>query len=195
MQAPGGPEEDSSGAFPFGGWVAPFWDESIEQGMEPLFSGRLDLLLGRRTYDIFAAHWPSQADPIGEAYNAASKYVVTSRGDALSWANSHVVPGALVGVARVKEMDGPDLQMWGSSTLYAGLIERGLIDCLYLMTFPVVLGMGKRLLEGVPARTLKLADSKISSKGVIIATYAPAGSVETGSFTADPPDGAAEPEA
>jgi dihydrofolate reductase len=130
MQAPGGPEEDPSGRFPHGGWVAPYWSESIEEGIAPLFSGPLDLLLGRRTYDIFAAHWPYQEDDIGQAYNRAAKYVVTSQNDALSWANSYALDDALAGVARIKAEGGPDLQMWGSSTLYSGLIERGLIDRL-----------------------------------------------------------------
>jgi dihydrofolate reductase len=190
MQAPGGPEEDPSGRFNHGGWVAPFWDGSVEEGMAPLFSGPLDLLLGRRTYDIFAAHWPYRSDAIGEAYNHAAKYVVTSRSGALSWANSHALHDAFDGVARVKAQDGPDLQLWGSSTLYSGLIEHGLLDRLYLMTFPVVLGTGKRLLDGVPAKTMKLITYTGAATGVIIATYEPAGSVRTGSFAAENPSDA-----
>lgn len=187
MQAPGGPEEDRSGGFPYGGWVAPFWDETLEAGMAPLFSGSLDLLLGRRTYDIFAGHWPHQTDnPTADAYNEAAKYVVTSRGEALSWSNSHAL-GDLDRVAEIKEQGGPDIQMWGSSTLYAGLIERGLIDRLYLITFPVVLGVGTRLLDGVPARSLRLASSQVSQGGVIVATYEPAGPVEVGSFATEIP--------
>ena len=183
MQAPGGLEEDPSGGFEHGGWVFPFWDGTIEEGMAPLFSGPLDLLLGRRTYDMWAGHWPSREDdPIGGAYNRAAKYVVTSRGGPLSWSNSHAVANGLDGVAQVKAQDGPDIQMWGSSTLYPGLIERGLIDRLYLMTFPVLLGAGKRLFEAMPSRTLRLIDSRTSSKGVVIATYEPAGPVQTGSF-------------
>ncbi len=187
MQAPGGPQEDPSGGFELGGWVAPLWDGSVEEGIAPLFSGPLDLLLGRRTYDIFAAHWPYQTDPIGEAYNRAAKYVVTSSTEPLSWANSHALNDGLDCVAKVKAQDGPDLQMWGSSTLYSGLIGRGLIDRFYLITFPLVLGKGKRLLDGVPAKRLRLVDSKVSTTGVIVATYEPAGPVQTGSFAAETP--------
>jgi dihydrofolate reductase len=189
MQAPGGPEEDPSGGFDLGGWVFPFWEGTIEEGMAPLFSGPLDLLLGRRTYDMWAAHWPHRKDdPIGEAYNRAAKYVVTSQTGALSWSNSRALNDGFDGVARIKEQDGPDIQVWGSSTLYAGLIGRGLLDRLYLMTFPVVLGKGKRLFAGeVPSRTLKLVESRASKTGVIIATYEPAGAVEVGSFAAEEP--------
>ncbi|HEX8401369.1 MAG TPA: dihydrofolate reductase family protein [Allosphingosinicella sp.] len=186
MQAPGGPEEDPSDGFDLGGWVYPFWDDTIEGGMAPLFSGPLDLLLGRRTYDMWAGHWPDRNDdPIGEAYNRAAKYVVTSRTGALSWSNSHALNDGFDGVARIKEQDGPDLQVWGSSTLYRGLIGRGLLDRLFLITFPVILGRGKRLFAGdMPARTLTLVDSQTSKTGVIIATYEPAGPVQTGSFAA-----------
>jgi dihydrofolate reductase len=188
MQAPGGPEEDPTGGFDLGGWVFPFWEGAIEEGMAPLFSGPRDLLLGRRTYDIWATHWPYQKDdPIGEAYNRAAKYVVTSQTGPLSWANSHALNDAFDGVARIKEQDGPDIQVWGSSTLYAGLIAQGLLDRLYLMTFPVLLGKGTRLFErGMPAKTLTLVDSTVSKNGVIIAIYEPAGPVELGSFASEP---------
>jgi dihydrofolate reductase len=188
MQAPGGPEEDRSGGFDLGGWVFPYWDEISGESLAPLFAEPFDLLLGRKTYEIFAAYWPyMDEDPIGEAFNRAGKYVVTSSTEPLSWANSHAINDGVEGVARLKAGDGPNLVIQGSSRLYPDLMARGLIDRFLLMTFPVVLGKGKRLLEGVPSGALKLLDSKVSTKSVVIATYEPAGEVRTGSFGADEP--------
>jgi dihydrofolate reductase len=191
MQAPGGPEEDPTGGFTHGGWTEPFWSEQTSESVGALFAEPFDLLLGRRTYDIFAAHWPYYDDnPIGRAFNSAAKYVVTSSTDLLSWANSHAIED-LDGVARLKESDGPDLIIQGSSTLYPVLLDRGLIDRLQLMTFPVVLGKGKRLFgAGERAGSFKLLDSKVSSTGVLIASYAPAGPVEVGSFADKEPSAA-----
>jgi dihydrofolate reductase len=190
MQGPGGPDEDTSGGFELGGWTPAYSDEVQGEAMAPLFAEPFDLLLGRRTYDIFAAHWPYRDDdPIGASLNRAAKYVVTSSREPLSWANSHTINDGLEGVARLKASDGPELRVWGSSVLYGGLIARGLIDRLFLMTFPLILGKGKRLFaNGLPSQALKLVESKVSPKGVVIAVYEPAGPVQLGSFGDDEPN-------
>jgi dihydrofolate reductase len=188
MQAPGGPEEDPTGGFDLGGWVAPYWDEDGGASVDALHEKPFDLLLGRNTYDIFAAYWPYMAeDPIGQKYNRAEKFVVTASDMALDWAGSQAVRD-IDGVARLKQGNGADLLMWGSSTLYPQLLQRGLIDRLVLMTFPVVLGNGKRLFgSGTLPRAMKLVESKTSGTGVLIAHYEPAGDVETGSFETQEP--------
>ncbi|HEX8257094.1 MAG TPA: dihydrofolate reductase family protein [Allosphingosinicella sp.] len=188
MQAPGGPEEDPTGGFELGGWSAPLSDDTIGESMAPLFAEPFDLLLGRNTYDIFAAHWPYRDDPIGTVFNRAAKHVVTSSAEPLAWSNSHAVSDGIDGVARLKEQDGPELRIWGSSKLYAGLLGRGLVDRLFLMTYPVILGKGKRLFaDGLPPQALKLVESKVSSTGVIIASYERDGPVQVGSFVPDEP--------
>jgi len=189
MQAPGGPEEDPTGGFAHGGWVAPYWDETAGGSMAPLFAEPFDLLLGRRTYEIFAAYWPYNDDhPIGRAFNEAAKYVVTSSTEPLSWSNSHAINDGADGVARLKESVGPNLVIQGSSGLYPDLLARGLIDRLSLLTFPVLLGKGKRLFEqGGPSGALKLVESQVSTTGVIIARYEPAGPVRTGTFETKEP--------
>jgi len=189
MQAPGGPEEDPTSDFRFGGWVFPFWDE----GLEP-FAGILeteyDLLLGKRTYDIFAAYWPDNQDmPIGERFQRINKYVLTHSDEPLAWENSHRFSGDTAEtVAELKRSDGRDLLIQGSSTLYVPLLAAGLIDRLVLMIFPVVLGKGKRIFEGSqPPGTLNLVDHAVSSKGVLSLSYEPAGEVRTGSFATKEP--------
>jgi len=190
MQAPGAPEEDTTGGFTLGGWSATLWDEVMDQQMGDVFSSDFDLLLGRNTYDIFAAYWPFQSgDPIGEKFDAATKYVVTSSTGPPSWANSVAINGdAAAGIMKVKGSEGPDLLIQGSTKLYPALLEAGLIDRLFLMTFPVILGGGKRLFaDGVKPGAMKLIDSKASTTGVIIATYEPAGPVPLGSFVTGEP--------
>jgi len=189
MQGPGGPEEDTTGGFTLGGWTAPYSDGVANESMAPLFAEPYDLLLGATTYEIFSAYWPYMTeDPIGQAFNRSAKYVVTSSTEPLSWANSHALNDGIDGVARVKESDGPDLVIWGSGKLYPDLLERGLLDRLYLMTYPVLLGKGKRLFEqGVPPGAFKLIDSHVSTTGVVIASYEPAGPVQTGTFETQPP--------
>ncbi len=184
MQAPGGPSEDWTGGFQFGGWMAPLADEAVGATIGPLFDGEFDLLLGRETYEIFAGYWPfADADhPIRIAFDKAAKHVVTHHDDGLDWVNSHRVPD-IEAVADLKHSAGPDLIIQGSSTLYPQLLAAGLIDRLVMMTFPVVLGGGKKLFgPGTPASTLKMTDHLVSSGGTVIATYEPAGTVETGSF-------------
>jgi dihydrofolate reductase len=188
MQAPGGPDEDPTGGFEHCGWTAPHWDEALEESMAPLFTEPYDLLLGRKTYEIFAAHWPYQKDdPIGEAFNRTAKYVVTASTEPLSWTNSHAI-GGIDGLAELRQTEGPALHIWGSSTLYPGLLGRGLIDRLVVMTFPVVLGKGKRLFgEGVPSGAFKLVESRVSATGVLVGGYEPAGPVPTGTFVTGEP--------
>jgi dihydrofolate reductase len=184
MQAPGGPTEDWTGGFTLGGWMFPVSDETVGDAIGSLFGKPFDLLLGRRTYDIFAAYWPyvEAGDPIGEPFDKAAKYVVTHRDEGLDWQNSHHVAD-IDAVAALKATDGPDLVIQGSSTLYPQLLAAGLIDRITVMTFPVLLGKGKRLFgAGTPSLSLQLVEQKVSGSGAFIATYEPAGEVKTGSF-------------
>jgi dihydrofolate reductase len=175
MQGPGGPTEDITGGFREGGWVFKLWDEAAGDAIGALFAGEYDLLLGRRTYDIFAAYWPyveGEGAAMGAAFtDDANKYVLTRGDRPLEWANSHRLK-SIEGVAALKKDDGPDLIIQGSSTLYPGLLAAGLIDRLTLMTFPVTLGQGKRLFgDGTPTTMLKMVDHKVTAKGTVIATY------------------------
>lgn len=184
MQAPGGPEEDPTGGFAHGGWLEPVSDEALGHQIDTLFSGDFDLLLGRRTYDIFAGHWPFMPaeDPIAAKFARAAKYVLTRSDAPLQWKTSHRLPD-LDALAKVKEEDGRDLVIQGSTTLYPQLLERGLLDRLVLMIAPIILGAGKRLFgEGTPPGTLKLVEQRISAGGLVMATYEPAGPLKTGSF-------------
>ena len=190
MQAPGGPEEDPSGGFEKGGWVAPYWSENMGP-FETLIMEDYDLLLGKRTYDIFSGYWPyNQDDPIGEKFQHINKYVLTHSDDPLAWENSHRIagPSAAGAVAKLKETDGRDLLIQGSSTLYPPLLSARLIDRLVLLTFPVLLGKGKSIFDGSEQPSgLKLADSYVTDKGVVIASYEPAGDVPTGTFETKAP--------
>jgi dihydrofolate reductase len=190
MQAPGGPDEDRSGGFELGGWLAPFFDEAVGEQVDKLFEPPFDLLLGRRTYDIFAAFWPynaSEAGGIGERFDRASKYVLTRGNRPLDWKNSHRVE-SLDALAELKRGDGPDLVIQGSGTLYPQLLVEGLIDRLVLMTFPVVLGSGKRLFgEGTSPVTMRMIEHKVTARGNLIAAYEPDGAVEPGSFVTGEP--------
>ena len=189
MQAPGGPSEDYTGGFEHGGWLAPHWDDDVGQEIDKLFTEPFDLLLGRRTYDIFAAYWPyAQGDnkPMGEMFDRSGKYVVTHDSEPLPWEGSHRI-GSLEELTELKRSDGPDLIIQGSSTLYPQLLQAGLLDRLTLMTFPVVLGTGKRLFgDGTPPLTMKAVDHRTTKAGNVIATYEPAGEVETGDFSTEP---------
>ena len=180
IQAPGGPTEDPTGGFDEGGWVFKVWDDGIEETLGALFTEPYDLLLGRRTYDIFAAFWPyaeGPEAPMGEAFTAANKYVLTRGQPALDWANSHRLAN-IAAVAALKQGDGPDLIIQGSSTIYPGLLAAGLIDRLTLMTFPLTLGKGKRLFgDGTPTGLLRIVDHKVTPKGTVIATYEPGGAL------------------
>jgi dihydrofolate reductase len=185
IQGPGGPGEDTTGGFEFSGWLPPVGDEAIEAKIGELFGRPFDLLLGRRTYEIFAGYWPYAPDEmadIRDPFNACTKYVVTHRDQPLDWQNSERVE-AIEDLRAVKQGDGPDLVIQGSSTLYPQLLDAGLLDELTLMISPVVLGQGKRLFgDTTPPRTLKMTEHRVSDGGNIIATYQPAGPVEIGSY-------------
>jgi dihydrofolate reductase len=187
MQAPGGPEEDAAGGFTLGGWTVPYFDDVVGAAMHELFAPPYDLLLGRKTYDIFAAYWPQAGDgPDGEIarqFNAATKYVATSSRAPLAWANSVALHDPVADVARLKQEDGPNLVIQGSSVLIAALHGAGLIDRHTLLVFPVVLGSGKRVFgAGVKPAALKLVAAQTAPSGVVISTLEPAGAVQTGSF-------------
>jgi len=189
MQAPGGPEEDPTSDFRFGGWVQPFWSESMGP-FEEIIMGEYDLLLGKRTYDIFSAYWPyNQDNPIGEKFQRINKYVLTHSDEDLTWDNSHRLSGHTPeAVAQLKRSEGRDLLIQGSSTLYPPLLAAGLIDRLVLITFPVILGEGKSIFDGTQGSgQLKLTDHFISETGVVLASYEPAGNVPTGTFENKPP--------
>src|ERR687896_271846 len=180
MQAPGGPEEDPTGGFEHGGWSVNFWDDRMNQSMGESF----DLVLGRKTYESFAAHWPHTDEPGAAELNRATKYVASRTLRTLEWENSQLLEGEIgEAVARLKEEDGPELQVHGSSELIQTLIRPGLIDEFGVWIFPVVLGTGKRLFgEGAPPSALKLIGNQVSSTGVVMATYEPGGGRPTGSF-------------
>ena len=189
MQAPGGPQEDPTGGFAHGGWLAPLFDEALGNQIDTLFSGNVDLLLGRRTYDIFAAHWPFAPpdEPIAALFARISKYVLTRSDPPLAWQGSRRLAN-MDALAALKREDGPDLVIQGSSTLYPQLLEHGLLDRLITMTAPVVLGRGKRLWgEGTPPRTLSLVEQRVSRTGIVMATYDVGGEVQTASFAAPEP--------
>lgn len=189
VQAPGGPEEDRSGGFAHGGWMEPLFEEGVGHQVDTLFAGDFDLLLGRRTFDIFAAFWPFAPadDPIAAKFAKADKYVLTGSDAPLDWAGSHRLAD-LDSLARVKAGEGPDLVIQGSSTLYPQLLARGLLDRLVLMVAPVMLGAGKRLFgDGVPAGAFRLIEHRLTPGGMAMATYEPAGAVRTGSFAAAVP--------
>lgn len=184
MQAPGAPQEDPTGGFEMGGWTATYWDEMMGAAMGESFAEPYELLLGRKTYEIFAAHWPYvENDPIANSFNAITKYVATSSIEPLAWRNSVALHDPVTEVAALKAGDGPMLLTQGSSQLLQTLIAHGLVDEFQVWTFPVVLGRGKRLFgETIPPFALKLVDTKVSSTGVTLSRYAPVGPVPLGSF-------------
>ena len=185
MQAPGGPEEDPSGRFTHGGWSVNYWDELMGQVMGEATTRPFDLLLGRKTYEIFAAHWPRASEEQGAGiFNNATKHVASRTLDTVEWQNSSLLEGdAAEAVAGLKEDDGPEIQVHGSGDLIQTLLEHDLVDEFRLWIFPVVLGMGKRLFaDGTVPRGLRLVDSKTSTTGVLMTTYERAGEIEYGSF-------------
>ena len=192
MQAPGGPEEDPTGGFKHGGWVAGYFDDFLGKVMVKQMSKPFDLLLGRKTYEIFAAHWPyakTNGDPIAAEINNAKKYVVSKTMITLEWSNSELIKGDVAKeVKKLKEQDGPEIQVHGSGNLIQTLLKHDLVDELWLKIFPITLGGGKRLFaEGTIPVGFKLLESETSPSGVIVATYMRAGKVKTGSFALEPP--------
>ena len=188
MQAPGGPEEDEAGGFAHGGWSVNYFDDVVGEAMGGLMGKPFDLVLGRKTYDIFAAFWPDASEEEGaKPLNDATKYVASRSRPALEWEKSVLIEGdAAEGVAALKQQNGPELQVYGSGDLIQTLLRHGLIDEFHLLVFPVVLGSGKRLFaDGTLPAGLELADGKVSPSGVVIGTYRPAGELVTGSFARD----------
>ena len=185
MQAPGGPGEDDSGGFAHGGWSVNYWDDRMGEVMDAAMSIPFDLVLGRRTYDVFAAHWPHASEEDGaKPFNDATKYVASRSHPTLEWSNSVLIEGdAAEGVAALKEQDGPEPQVHGSADLIQTLLRHNLVDEYRLWVFPLVIGSGNRLFsEGAVPSALKLVDSQVSTTGVVIARYEPAGEIVTGSF-------------
>jgi dihydrofolate reductase len=191
MQAPGGPEEDRAGGFDQGGWVFGYLDDVGGQAMDEIFSRPYDLLLGRKTYDIFAAYWPRITEPshpaykIAEQFNRVTKYVATHRPESLAWKNSRALsPDAVTAVRAIKQENGPDLLTQGSSKLVQTLFANDLVDEMRVLTFPIVLGKGKRLFDGSAKPVgYHLGSTKTSPSGVVIASYVRAGDVKKGGST------------
>jgi dihydrofolate reductase len=184
MQAPGGPDEDPSSNFQYGGWTVPYWDEFSGERMGEQMSMPFDLLLGRKTYDIFAAYWPNQKGEIADPFNKTTKYVVSGSSPKLTWENSVLIDGDVVAKLKdLKQQDGPMLQVHGSGNLIQTLLKNDLVDELWLKIFPVTLGPGKRLFaEGTMPAAFELMETQTSPKGVIFANYKRSGEVKTGSF-------------
>ena len=185
MQAPGGPGEDDSGGFEYGGWSVNYWDELMGHVMTEAMSAPFDLLLGSKTYDIFSTFWPDAPEEAGsKPLNDATKYVASRTHRALDWGPSVLIEGdAAEGIAKLKQGNGPELQVHGSGNLIQTLLQHGLVDEYRLWVFPLVIGSGKRLFaDGTIPAGLRLVDSKVSTTGVVIGTYEPAGEVITGSF-------------
>ncbi len=183
IQAPGGPEED--GDYPHGGWAAPYDDAEGGEAIVAAHGKRFDLLLGRRTYDIWAAFWPKvSSNPMADSLNAATKYVATRRPDTLEWGPVQSLgPDLIDDICRIKASAGPDLILWGSSTLTPVLLEHGLADQVLLIVYPILLGQGKRLFaDGTPPRELALTSTKATPGGLLVNTYRPAGPLRTGSL-------------
>jgi dihydrofolate reductase len=192
MQAPGGPEEDPTNGFKHGGWVAPYFDDFLGKVMDEQMNKPFDLLLGRRTYEIFAAYWPyvkTDQDPVAAGINKAKKYVASKTLKKLDWSNSELIKGDVAKeVKKLKEQDGPEIQVHGSSGLIQTLLKHDLVDELLLKIFPLTLGRGKRLFgEGTIPAGFRLHKSGISPNGVIVVSYARAGEVRTGSFALENP--------
>jgi len=188
MQAPGGPEEDDSGGFTYGGWSVNYWDEQMGEVMGEATSKPFAMVLGRRTYDLMAAHWPHASEEEGApVFNEATKYVVSRSQPTLEWSNSVLIEGdAAEGLAALKANDGPELQVHGSGNLIQTLLRSDLVDEFRLWVFPLVIGSGKRLFgEGTIPAGLELVDSQTSTTGVVMGTYRSAGEIVTGSFALD----------
>ncbi len=183
MQAPGGPEEDTSGGFKYGGWTAPFTDEALVEILNKELSVPFDLLLGKRTYDIWRGYWPKQTGFIADPFNKTKKYVVSDEPVDLTWKESILIDGDVAAkIKALKKEDGPVFHVWGSSVLIQTLLKNDLVDELRLRIYPITLGSGKRLFgEGTIPAAFQLIDSQTLPSGVILANYKRAGEVKTGS--------------
>ena len=182
IQAPGGPDEDTSGGFAHGGWIAPYADAQLGTVLRRQMNLPFDLLVGRKTFDIWAPYWPLHADA-WPGVNAATKYVASNTLTAHAWQPSVFLSGDVADkVAKLKQQPGPDLHVWGSGHLIQTLIKHDLIDVFWLMIYPITLGAGKRLFaDGTLPRAFKLTDSLVTPKGVIVVNYERAGAITTGS--------------
>ena len=187
MQAPGGPEEDPSGGFAHGGWSVKYWDDRLGQEMTEFMGRPFDLLLGRKTYEIFAAYWPRSTEPGADALNSARKHVASTTLHSVDWSNSTLIKGDVAAyVADLKKESGPEIQVHGSGQLIQTLLKNDLVDEFHLMVFPLALGSGKRLFaEGTVPAAFTGSDVKTSNSGVIIATYNRAGAVKYGTYAPD----------
>lgn len=186
IQAPGGPDEDISGGFRFGGWSVPYADDTIGQAVQELMEESFELLLGRHTYDIWAAYWPHvrAGHTIADKFNRVPKHVATHRPDTLLWQNSNALVGDLAdAIGMLKQQDGANLLTWGSADMVCQLLATGLVDELRLMIYPVVIGYGKRLFgDHAQPSAFNLTHSVTTPKGVLITSYKRSGEVRTGSF-------------
>lgn len=180
IQAPGGPDEDTSGGFAYGGWIAPYADATLGTALRRQMNLPFDLLLGRKTFDIWAPYWPQHADAwLG--VNAATKYVASNTLTSGEWLPSVFLNGDIAKkVAEIKQQPGPDLHVWGSGCLIQTLLKHDLVDAFWLMIYPITLGGGKRLFaDGAIPAAFKVTESQITSKGVIVVNYERAGAITT----------------
>ena len=184
VQAPGGPEEDRETGFNYGGWAFPHGSEEGGAAIDAAHGKGFDLLLGRKTYDIFGGYWPKQEGPMADSLNSARKFVATHRPDSLDWGPAESLGDDIVaGVRRAKATAGPALIVWGSSTLTPMLIAEGLADEVLLLVFPVLIGRGKRIFSDLVSPTeLKLIKTSVTPTGVVLSTYKPAGAMRVGSY-------------
>ena len=189
MQAPGGPDEDRDSGFEHGGWVVPHFDEATGEFMDEVFGRVGSFLLGRKTYDIFAQHWPhitDENDPVASKLNSLPKYVASRSLETADWQNSTVIRDVPTEVAALKEQPGDELQVHGSGNLIQSLLEHDLVDAYNVLTFPVVLGTGKRLFEpGAEPGALRLTESRTTPNGVVISCYERAGKPTYGAVGLD----------
>jgi len=183
IQAPGGPDEDTSGGFAYGGWIAPFSDPILGTALRRQMNLPFDLLLGRKTFEIWSPYWPHHGDA-WPGVNAATKYVASNTMTSSEWQPSVFLNGDIAEkVAKIKQQPGPDLHVWGSANLIQTLIKHDLVDAFWLMNYPITLGVGKRLFaDGTISMAFKVTESNVTPNGVIIVNYERAGAITTGSF-------------
>jgi dihydrofolate reductase len=181
IQAPGGPEEDTSGGFPYGGWVAPYSDAIVGTALRKQMNLPFDLLLGRKTFQIWEPYWPHHGD-IWPGVNTATKYVASNTMMTSEWQPSVFLSGDIAEkVAHIKQQPGPDLHVWGSGNLLQTLMEHNLVDTFWLMTYPLTLGVGKRLFaEGTIPAAFQVTESHVGPSGIIVVNYERAGAITTG---------------
>jgi dihydrofolate reductase len=185
IQAAGGPDEDSSDGFPYGGWAAPYSDETLETALKKIMNAPFDLLLGRKTFDSWAGFWPQHAD-FWPGVNTATKYVASNTMTSSEWQPSVFLSGDVAAkVAELKQQPGPDLHIWGSSDLLQTLMKHDLVDTFWLLIYPVTLGDGKRLFaDGTIPAAFKVTQSIVAPNGVILMNYERAGDVQLGEIQA-----------